>query len=63
MTQKVHVKPKHQHPLYTYLTTQNPDLAGKVGWNFTKFLINKNGDIVNRFSSMTPLVPKNNISY
>ena len=53
LTQKVHVKPKNQHPLYTFLTTSNPEYTGAVGWNFTKFLIDKNGKVVNRFSSMT----------
>lgn len=38
------------HPLYQYLT-QNATPAGKVDWNFEKFLIDRNGNIVGRFKS------------
>jgi glutathione peroxidase len=38
-------------PLYKYLTAKetDPKFAGEVKWNFTKFLIGRNGEIVNRF--------------
>jgi glutathione peroxidase len=38
-------------PLYAYLTSKdaNEKTAGEIKWNFTKFLINRNGDIVSRF--------------
>lgn len=41
------------HPLYAYLTSQepNPPFGGKITWNFNKFLIDKNGKIVSRFDS------------
>ncbi|HKI37978.1 MAG TPA: glutathione peroxidase [Gemmataceae bacterium] len=40
-------------PLYKHLTSKDtdPKFAGEVKWNFTKFLIGRNGDIVNRFDS------------
>jgi glutathione peroxidase len=40
-------------PLYDYLTSEktDPKFAGEVKWNFTKFLIGRNGEIVNRFDS------------
>ena len=48
MMEKVHVKGEDQHPVYTWLTTQ--ELNGvddhKVGWNFHKFLVDENGDLV-----------------
>ncbi len=38
------------HPLYQYLT-KNATPPGKVDWNFEKFLIDRNGNIVGRFKS------------
>jgi glutathione peroxidase len=40
-------------PLYKYLTSKetDPKFAGEVQWNFTKFLIGRNGEVVNRFDS------------
>jgi glutathione peroxidase len=50
---KVHAKGPHQHPLYARLSQVEP--AGDVGWNFEKFLVNKQGDVVGRYrSSVTP---------
>jgi glutathione peroxidase len=39
------------HPLYTFLTSEqtNPKLAGKIPWNFTKFLVNRKGEVIDRF--------------
>jgi glutathione peroxidase len=51
MFAKVKVKGRQQHPLYAELT-KHEDGAGKAGnvkWNFEKFLINRNGDVVGRF--------------
>lgn len=52
---KVSVKGSDQHPLYTYLTSKetNPGFGGKISWNFNKFLISKDGEIVARFGSRT----------
>jgi len=55
MFQKIVVKGKGQHPLYAYLTSEqtDPEFAGKISWNFNKFLISSDGKIVNRFGSRT----------
>ena len=38
-------------PLYCYLTSEdaNPGFAGEIPWNFTKFLVNREGEVVERF--------------
>lgn len=53
---KVSVKGEDQHPLFEYLTgTENPDFSGPIGWNFEKFLIDRNGNLLRRFkSNVTP---------
>ena len=39
---------------YMMLTEQtSKDIRGPVRWNFTKFLVNPKGEVVNRFGSMT----------
>ena len=58
LTEKVHVKSKDQHPLYTFLTQSNPDFSGPVKWNFSKFLVNQEGKVIKRFSSMTKPLSK-----
>ena len=53
--EKMVVKGKNQNPLYAYLTSKqtNPEFSGKISWNFNKFLISRDGQIVNRFGSRT----------
>jgi glutathione peroxidase len=53
MFAKISVKGEDQDPLYTYLTSKqtDPEFAGDITWNFNKFLIDRNGKIVARFSS------------
>ena len=51
---KISVKGNDQHPLYQYLTKES-DFKGDIGWNFTKFLIDRNGNVVARYS--TRVVP------
>jgi glutathione peroxidase len=53
MFSKISVKGPDQHPLYKYLTSKetNPQHGGPVKWNFEKFLIGKNGEIVGHFNS------------
>ncbi len=53
MFSKISVKGKNMHPLYNYLTSKdtNPEFGGKISWNFNKFLISKEGKIINRFGS------------
>ncbi len=50
---KISVAGEDAHPLYAYLTSPkiNPQSAGKITWNFNKFLINRKGEIVGRFDS------------
>jgi glutathione peroxidase len=53
--EKVHAKGPEQSSLYQYLTT-NANPTGDVAWNFEKFLIGKDGTIVDRFpSKVAPL--------
>jgi glutathione peroxidase len=53
MLAKVPITGKDPAPLYKYLTDKqtNPKSGGPVKWNFTKFLIGRNGEIVARFES------------
>lgn len=53
MLEKVVVKGEKQVPLYKHLTSKetNPKFGGPIKWNFTKFLISRDGAIVNRFES------------
>ncbi|MBE2976576.1 glutathione peroxidase [Priestia megaterium] len=55
MFAKVNVKGEHAHPLFTYLTEQAPGLLGSKGikWNFTKFLVNRQGEVVKRYAPQT----------
>jgi len=57
---KVSVKGDDQTPLYSYLTKDaNPALAGDIKWNFTKFLVDRNGKVVARFEpDVTPDSPQ-----
>ena len=53
MFSKISVRGKDIHPLFQYLTSKetNPEFGGKISWNFNKFLISKEGKIINRFGS------------
>ena len=47
---KIDVNGDKEHPLYTYLKANCPVNQGKkIKWNFTKFLVDREGNIVNRF--------------
>lgn len=52
MMAKIHVKGDKQHPLYEYLTEESP-FPGKITWNFNKFLLDQEGNVVARFGSRT----------
>lgn len=48
---KVDVKGDNAHPLFKYLTEEQKGLLTEdIKWNFTKFLIDKDGNVVDRFS-------------
>jgi len=61
MMSKISVKGDDQAPLYHFLTggEANPALAGDIKWNFTKFLVDRDGKVVARFEpAVTPDSPE-----
>jgi len=48
---KISVKGEDMHPLYKFLTSKetNPEFGGDIKWNFSKFLVDKNGKVIARF--------------
>ncbi len=57
---KVSVKGDDETPLYSYLTKDaGPSVAGEIQWNFTKFLVDRKGQVVQRFApKITPDSPE-----
>ncbi|HEY2016357.1 MAG TPA: glutathione peroxidase [Bryobacteraceae bacterium] len=53
MYAKISVAGSDKAPLYQYLTDKqsNPATGGEIKWNFTKFLLNKEGKVIGRFES------------
>ena len=56
MFAKIDVNGDQAHPLYRFLKKQKPGLLGPLGggaikWNFTKFLVDRSGNVVARFES------------
>ncbi|MDF2548204.1 MAG: bsaA [Anaerosolibacter sp.] len=52
--EKVDVKGPHAHPLFKYLCEQKKGiLGGDIKWNFTKFLIDAKGNVVDRYAPTT----------
>jgi glutathione peroxidase len=49
--EKLHVKGPEQHPLYAALTGPTSPLPGPIQWNFGKFVISRDGKILQRFDS------------
>jgi glutathione peroxidase len=49
--EKLHVKGPEQHPLYGALTGKNSTFPGDVKWHFGKFLIGRDGKLIQRFDS------------
>jgi glutathione peroxidase len=57
MYAKISVKGDDTHPLYQFLTDKqaNPTTGGEIKWNFTKFLVGKDGKVIARFEpAITP---------
>jgi glutathione peroxidase len=52
---KIDVNGDNAHPLFDYLKTQAPGLLGSksIKWNFTKFLINREGIVIKRYAPTT----------
>jgi glutathione peroxidase len=54
MFSKIEVNGENAHPIYKYLKNRLPGVFGKnIKWNFAKFLIDRNGKPVKRFSPTT----------
>lgn len=55
MFAKVNVKGPEAHPIFRFLTREAKGVLGtqSIKWNFTKFLINKEGKVVNRYAPTT----------
>ena len=48
---KIKVNGKEAHPIFNYLKSELPDIIGsRIKWNFTKFLIDRNGEPIKRFA-------------
>jgi glutathione peroxidase len=49
---KIEVNGDHAHPLYAYLKSAQPGLLGSkaIKWNFTKFLVGRNGEVIRRYA-------------
>jgi glutathione peroxidase len=53
--EKVEVNGANAHPLFQFLTKAAPGRLGTeaIKWNFTKFLVDRSGKVIKRYSSMT----------
>lgn len=61
MMSKISVKGPDKHPLYVFLTSKETagEFAGEVQWNFTKFVVGRDGKLVGRFApNVKPTDPK-----
>jgi glutathione peroxidase len=53
MAEKIEVNGPRRHPLYAWLTAKENGFPGDIGWNFEKFLIDREGRVACRYSSGT----------
>ncbi len=55
MFDKIDVNGAHTHPLYEYLKSEKKGMFGTepIKWNFTKFLVDRQGEVVGRFAPTT----------
>ena len=55
LTEKTHVKGELKHRLYCWLTEKerNGQFSSSVKWNFQKYLVSQNGELINYFYSIT----------
>ena len=52
---KIDVNGANEHPLYKFLKSEKGGLLGdSIKWNFTKFLVDKSGKVVERYAPTTP---------
>lgn len=55
LTSKIEVNGDKRHPLYGHLVGESAKFSGDITWNFEKFLIGKEGEVLQRFSpKITP---------
>ena len=52
---KIEVNGASSHPLFTHLKSEAPGVLGskRIKWNFTKFLVDRKGQVVDRFATIT----------
>ena len=50
LSEKIEVSGPNKHPLYAYLTGPGAAFPGRIAWNFTKFVVDRRGRVVARFS-------------
>ncbi|MET0263816.1 MAG: glutathione peroxidase [Rariglobus sp.] len=48
---KIDVNGANRAPLYTFLSGENAKFPGKIGWNFNKFLVGRDGQVIARYES------------
>ncbi len=49
---RIDVRGENKHPLFQFLTeSENPDFTGDINWNFEKFLVDQDGNLIRRFRS------------
>lgn len=54
MFEKIEVNGDGAHPLYSWLRSEKGGVLGdRIKWNFTKFLVGRNGQVVKRYGSTT----------
>ncbi|KJD36371.1 glutathione peroxidase [Tamlana sedimentorum] len=60
ITEKIDVKGTKQHPLYNWLTkkSNNNKINSSVKWNFQKYLVSPQGELIDYFSSITSPLSK-----
>lgn len=57
MFEKIDVNGENAHPLYKFLKREEKGLfSQEIKWNFTKFLVNKEGKVIKRYSPITKLI-------
>jgi len=60
ITEKIEVKGANQHPLYKWLTSKeiNGSKSSSVKWNFQKYLVGRDGELIDYFYSITSPLSK-----
>lgn len=53
MFETVQVNGKNAHPLFKHLKKEAGGLTEKIKWNFTKFLVDRKGNVIKRFAPIT----------